>query len=157
MWEICLHVKSVTHDDVMKWKHYPRYRPLMRNIHRSPVISPHKGQWRGALMFSLICVWTNGWVSNRDAGDLKRHCDYYDVMVMILQTFFNKTFRCFYCYSIYIYMYICILYTYLIKSYENSVKAQFNSTCKPSDGWSLYLANTVLPYFLIVVLCYSNI
>ena len=27
----------------------------------------HKGQWRGALVFSLICVWTNGWVNNRDA------------------------------------------------------------------------------------------
>ena len=24
----------------------------------SPVNSPHKGQWHGALMFSLICVWT---------------------------------------------------------------------------------------------------
>ena len=28
----------------------------------SPVNSPHKGQWRGALMFSLVCVWINGWV-----------------------------------------------------------------------------------------------
>ena len=26
-------------------------------IHRSPVINPHKGQWCGALMFSLICAW----------------------------------------------------------------------------------------------------
>ena len=24
--------------------------------------SPHKGQWRGASMFSLICAWINGWV-----------------------------------------------------------------------------------------------
>ena len=32
---------------------------------------PHKGQWRGALMFSLICVWTNGWVNNRYTGDLR--------------------------------------------------------------------------------------
>ena len=24
---------------------------------------PHKGQLRGALMFSLICVWINGWVN----------------------------------------------------------------------------------------------
>ena len=31
----------------------------MRVIHRSPVDSPHKGQWRGTLMFSLICAWTN--------------------------------------------------------------------------------------------------
>ena len=26
--------------------------------------SPHKGQWRGALLCSLICVWINGWVNN---------------------------------------------------------------------------------------------
>ena len=32
--------------------------------------------------FSLICVWTNGWVNNRDAGDLKRHRAHYDVTVM---------------------------------------------------------------------------
>ena len=43
---------------------------------------PHKGQWRGALMFSLICVWINGWVNNRDAGDLRRHLAHYDVIVM---------------------------------------------------------------------------
>ena len=42
------------HDDVIKWKHFPRYRPFVNGIHRSPVNSPNKGQWRGALMFSLI-------------------------------------------------------------------------------------------------------
>ena len=42
------------HDDVIKWKHFPCDRPFMRGIHRSPVNSPHKGQWRGVLMFSLI-------------------------------------------------------------------------------------------------------
>ena len=41
----------------------------------------HKSQWRGALMIYLICSWTNGWASNRKAGDLTlsrsllRHCD----------------------------------------------------------------------------------
>ena len=44
------------HDDVIKWKHFPRYWPFMRGIHRSPVNSPHKGQWRGAFTFSLICA-----------------------------------------------------------------------------------------------------
>ena len=43
---------SVWHDDVIKWKHFPRYWPFVRGIHRSPVNSPHKGQWPGALMFS---------------------------------------------------------------------------------------------------------
>ena len=45
------------HDDVIKWKHFPRYWPFVRGIHRSPVNSLHKGQWRGTLMFSLICAW----------------------------------------------------------------------------------------------------
>ena len=71
------------HDDVIKWKNFPRHRSFMRGIHRSPVNSPHKGQWRGALMFSLICAWINGWVNNREAGDLRRHRAHYDVIVMI--------------------------------------------------------------------------
>ena len=70
------------HDDVIKWKHFPRYWPFVRGIHQSPVNSPHKGQWRGALLFSLICVWTNSWVNYRDAGDLRRHYVSYDVFVM---------------------------------------------------------------------------
>ena len=48
----------------------------------SPVNSPHKGQWRGALMFSLISAWLNGRVDNREAGDLRRHRAHYDVTVM---------------------------------------------------------------------------
>ena len=48
--------KQNEHDDVIKWKHLPRYWPFVRGIHRPPVNSPHKGQWRGALMFSLIWV-----------------------------------------------------------------------------------------------------
>ena len=74
----------VDHDDVIKWKHFPRYWPFVWGIHRSPVNSPHKGQWRGALMFSLFCVWTNGWVNNREAGDLRRYRVHYDVIVMFL-------------------------------------------------------------------------
>ena len=48
-----------------------------------PVNSPHKGQWRGALMFSLICAWIHDWVNNREAGDLIRHRGHYDVIVML--------------------------------------------------------------------------
>ena len=40
------------HDDVIKWRHFPRYWPFMRGIHRSPENSPHNGQWRGALVLS---------------------------------------------------------------------------------------------------------
>ena len=74
--------KVFIHDDVIKWKHFPRYWPFVRGIHRSPVNLPHKGQWRGALVFSLICAWTNGWVNNREPGDLRRHRVHYDVTVM---------------------------------------------------------------------------
>ena len=71
-----------THDDVIKWNHFPRYRPFVRGIHRPSVNSPHKGQWRGALMFSLICAWLNGWVNNCKAGDLRRNRPHYDDSVM---------------------------------------------------------------------------
>ena len=70
------------HDDVIKWKHFPRYCHFVRGIHRCPVNSPHKGRWRGALMFSLICAWINAWVNNREAGDLRRHRAHHDVSVM---------------------------------------------------------------------------
>ena len=51
----------------------------------SPVTGefPHKGQWRGALMFSLICAWMNDWVNNREAGDLRSHGAHSNVTVML--------------------------------------------------------------------------
>ena len=54
----------------------------VREIHRSPVDSPYKGQWRGALVFSLICDRTNGWENNRDAGDLIRHWAHCDIVLI---------------------------------------------------------------------------
>ena len=50
---------------------------FVRGIHRWPVNSPHKGQWRGALMFSLICARINGCVDNGEAGDFIRHRAHY--------------------------------------------------------------------------------
>ena len=70
------------HDDVIKWKHFPRYWLFVRGIHRSPVNSQHKDQWRGAFMFSLICAWINRWVNNSEADDLRRYRAHYDVIVM---------------------------------------------------------------------------
>ena len=78
---------------------------FVRRIHRGPVNSPHKwpvtlkmfpfddvimqmetfsdkGQWRGALEFSLIWVWINGSVNNREAGDFRRYRAHYDVTVV---------------------------------------------------------------------------
>ena len=75
-------LKSTNHDDAIHWKHFPRYWPFVQGIQRSPVNSPHKGHWRGALTFSLICAWINVWVNNREAGDLRRHRAHYDVIVM---------------------------------------------------------------------------
>ena len=70
------------HDDVIKWKYFLRYWPFVWGIHRWPVNSPPKGQWHGALMFSLICARTNEWVNNRDADDFRPHRAHYGVIVM---------------------------------------------------------------------------
>ena len=74
----------LVHDDVINWNDFPRYWPFVRGIHRSPVNSPHKGQRRGAFMFSLISARLNGWVNNREAGDLRRIRPHYDVTVQFL-------------------------------------------------------------------------
>ena len=73
---------TATHDDVIKWKLFPRYWPFVRRIYRSPLNFPHTGQWRGALTFSLICARINSWVNNGEAGDLRRHRTNCDVIVM---------------------------------------------------------------------------
>ena len=80
------------YDDVIKWKHFPRYWPFVRGIHQSPLNSPHKGQWRGALVFSLICTWINGWINNREAGDLRRNRAHYDVIVMNFELYVSLKF-----------------------------------------------------------------
>ena len=75
-------VKSQVLINITWWRHqmetFPRYWPFVRGIHWSPVNSPHKGQWRRTLMFSLIypwTCWTNNWIKNtRDAG--------YDVIII---------------------------------------------------------------------------
>ena len=70
------------------WRHqmetFSALLSICAGIHRyrSPVNSPHKGQWCGALVFYLICVWLNGWENNRKAGDLRRYRAHYDVIVM---------------------------------------------------------------------------
>ena len=62
-----------------QWRHrmetFSALLAICEGIHRSPVDSPHTRQWRGALIFCLICDWTNGWANNRDTGD-------YDVTAM---------------------------------------------------------------------------
>ena len=80
------------------WRHqmeiFSALLAFVRGIHRSPVNSPHKGQWRGAFMFSLIRAWINGWVNNGEAGDFRRHRAHYDVIVV-----YDK--MCTHCYALF--------------------------------------------------------
>ena len=70
------------HDDVIQWKHFPCCGPFVQGIPRSLVNSPHKGQWRGALMFSLIRALNKrlskqswGWWFETLSCSLWRHCN----------------------------------------------------------------------------------
>ena len=83
------------HYYAIRWKHFPRYWPFVRGIHRSPANSPHKGQRRGASMFSLICARINSWVNNGEAGDLRSHRAHCDVMVMAkIEVHISSTVAC---------------------------------------------------------------
>ena len=77
---------SITNTCLTWWRHqmetFSALLALCVGNSPVPVNSPHNGQWRGALMFSLICARINGWVNNREAGDLRRHRGHYDVNVM---------------------------------------------------------------------------
>ena len=64
------------HDDVIKWKNFPRYWPFKGHRWTPLTKTSDAGLW------CLICVWMNGSVNNREAGDLRRHRAHYDVTVM---------------------------------------------------------------------------
>ena len=74
----------ISHDDVIKWNHFPRNWPFVRGIHRSRWI-PHTKASDAELswMLSLICIWIKGCVYNPEAGDFRRHRGHYDVNVMV--------------------------------------------------------------------------
>ena len=79
----------VQHNSLKSWwchqlETFPRYWPFLRGNYRSQVGIPRKGQWRGALMFSLICAWTSGWANSRGAGDGIHHRAQYVVTVMYM-------------------------------------------------------------------------
>ena len=67
--------------------------PLCAEFYRSTVNSPHKGQSREALKFSLIWTGTNGRENNPDAGDLRHHRAHYDVSVMHIGPTFELWFN----------------------------------------------------------------
>ena len=71
-------VSLLEHDDVIKWKHFPRYWPFVRGIHQS-----HRGNlW--VWCFLWFADWINSWVNNREAGDLRRHHAHNDVILMCI-------------------------------------------------------------------------
>ena len=75
---------------IMKWWRHPMetFSALLTLCEGNPPVTggfPHKGQWRGALKFSLICAWTNDWANTRDAGDLRRHSTHYDVTALAMK------------------------------------------------------------------------
>ena len=74
-------VKYVPHADIIKWKHIPRYWSFVRGIHRHRWISAQRPVTRSFDIF-LIFTWFNGWVNNREDGDLRRHSAHYDVILM---------------------------------------------------------------------------
>ena len=113
------------HDDVIKYKHFPRYWPFVLGIHRSPVNSPHKGQWRGAFMFSLICVWIDGWVNNREAGDLRRYCAHYDDIAMLINSLRALWYQ------------ISITFILLLREWKYGMWSEFH-TCRNSCGVMIF-------------------
>ena len=82
-----------THDDVIKWKHFPRYWPFVRGIHRLSVNSPNKGQWRGTfdvffdlrLNQQLSKKWRRRWFET-SSRSLWRHCNGWHFVCQPLQT-----------------------------------------------------------------------
>ena len=70
---------DLLHDDVIKWKHFSRYWPFVRGVHRSPVNSPHKGQWRGAFFYlrlnKRLSKQSWGWWFETPWRSLWRHCN----------------------------------------------------------------------------------
>ena len=97
-----MRLNTLTHDDVIRWKHFPRYWHFTRGIHRSPKLlkltrigiqkcislpasSVNQRPVTRSFDVSLTCAWTNGSANNWGASDLRRHCAHCDVSVM------NKT------------------------------------------------------------------
>ena len=111
-WEPAIFV-SLLHGLTLSWKHtftiWPFYHtPWWRHQMETfsallaicagnspvPVNSPHKGQWRGVFMFSLICARINGCVNNCEAGDLRLHRVHFDVIIMLLASSITRYCTC---------------------------------------------------------------
>ena len=94
---IVLFVFQVYHHDV-KWKHFPRYRPFVCGEFTGHRWIPRKGQWRRALLLFFMGAWINGWVNDREAGNLRRQRAHYDVTVMCAS--WDLCTRCVFCWGL---------------------------------------------------------
>ena len=91
----CLrHSHPIGHISMMTTSNGIFFASLTLRVGNSPVNSPHTGQLRVAMIFSLICAWINGWANHRDAGDLRRHRAQYDVTVIFLAITTGLISRC---------------------------------------------------------------
>ena len=77
-----INVWYVVHDDVIKWKHFPRYWPFVRGIYRSPLISPHNRPVARSfdVFFDLrlnkqLNKQSRGWWFETLSRSLWRHCN----------------------------------------------------------------------------------
>ena len=144
----------IPHDDSIKWKYFPRYWPFVRGIHRSPVNSLHKGQWCGALMFSLICVWINSWVNHHEASDLTWYHGHYDVIVMISFSYYQYSSIQYHKARVAnqdIYIWLTLLYCFVINQFQAYLsRLQFNYTC---IFYGIYWVQISNYYYDVVVCC----
>ena len=67
---------------IIKWKHFPRYWPFVRGIHRSPGGFPSQRPVTRSFDVFFDLGLNDGWTNSRDAGDLRRHHAHYEVSVM---------------------------------------------------------------------------
>ena len=75
-----------SHDDVMKWNHFPAFLALLVGTSAVPVNSPHKGQWRRTDVFFDPCPrkylskqWWRWWFETASRS-FWRYCNEADVI-----------------------------------------------------------------------------
>ena len=81
---LVIHVECVVmHDDVIKWKHFPRVTGHLCVEFTGPRWIPRtKASDAELWCFLWSASWINGWVNNREADDLRRHRALYEVIAM---------------------------------------------------------------------------
>ena len=133
-------------DDVIQWKHFPRYWPFVRGIHRSPVISPHKGQWRGDLIFFDMRL--NKWLS-KQSWDRWSETPSHPLWCHCNDTSFSHLFMTFILLHIRwrLYMFVTVYYR----------KTKVTHAClQQLDAAEPKLPNGVCTWFLFMGVCFAH-